>query len=151
MPTITHYPNRGPAHLPEERKWSHLIKLPGVKSGMKIPVKCEMVEYRYQLVTPRRVRVTAQVDISTEEVDVRPGNNKTGPRVRWKVSPDTIPQASTKLTISHMINVPKDQPAILRIEKFDLSASIEQVTTLRDRVVVKGRFNMNTWYQQRQG
>lgn len=147
MPTITHYPNRGPLHLPEERKWSHLIKLPGVKSGMRIPVKCETVEFHYQLITPRRVRVTAQVDISTEQINVRPGS-QTGPRVRWKVSPDVIPQASTTLSISHIINVPKEQPAISRIEQFSLSPRIEQVTTLRDRVVIKGRLNMDTWYQQ---
>jgi len=150
MPTITHYSNQEPWHLPEERIWSHLIKLPGVKSGMKMPVKCQIVDYDYQLVTPRRVRVTAQVDISTEQVSLR-SRDTTGPQVRWKANPDTIPRSSATLAISHIIIVPTDQPAILRIEQVALSVSVEQITTLRDRLVVKGRLNMDTKYQQRQG
>lgn len=143
---VTHYPDDSPRSLPEERKWSHLIKLPGVKSGMKIPVSCRLVACRHQLITPRRVRVSADIDLSTQEVKVAQAE---GPQVRWRLSPESIDPASAVINISHVINIPQEQPAILRIEDFLANARIEQVTTLRDRLVVKGSLLMQTRYRQR--
>lgn len=143
---VTYYPENTPHDLPDQRMWSHLIKLPGVKSGMKIPVSCRLIACHHQLVTPRRVRVNADIDLSTQEVRVA---ETTGPRVHWKSNPETIPAATAVISISHIINVPKDQPAILRIEDFLANIRIEQITTLRDRLVVKGSLLMQTKYKRR--
>jgi hypothetical protein len=143
---VTYYPDDSPHSLPEERKWSHLLKLPGVKSGMQIPVSCRLQNCQHQLVTPRRVRVSVEIDLSTQEVQLAQND---GPKVRWKVNPEVIPAASAVVSINHIIHIPKDQPAILRIEGFLANARIEQITTMRGRLVVKGTLLMQTKYKKR--
>lgn len=140
---VTYYPDQGPKSWQDERKWSHLIKLPGVKSGMKIPLSCQVKVCQHQLVTPRRIRVTAEIDLSSQEVRVAQAE---GPQIRWRSSPEQIPAASVVVTVHHLINIPKEQPAILRLESLQSNTRIEQITTMRDRLVVKGNLVMRLQY-----
>lgn len=143
---VTYYPDQGPHNWRDERKWSHLIKLPGVKAGMKIPVSCRLMTCRQQLVTPRRVRVTAEIDLTSQEVRVA---QSAGPQIRWRSNPEHIPAASATVTVDHLINIPKDHPAALRILTFEPVARVEQITTLRDRLVVKGCLFLQLGYAVR--
>lgn len=140
---VTYYPGQGPHSWRDERKWSHLIRLPGVKSGMKIPVACRLSACRHQLVTPRRIRITAEIDLSSQEVRVAQAE---GPQIRWRTSPEQIPAASATVTVHHLINIPKDHPAALRITDFLPTARVELITTMRDRLVVKGNLLLQLAY-----
>ncbi|MGI6344501.1 MAG: hypothetical protein ACOX18_05490 [Bacillota bacterium] len=148
MRGITVYPDYGPLRWKEERQWSHLIKLPGVKSGMRIPVTCRLTSCQHRIVTPRRVRVQAEIDLSTEEIRLQ---SDQGPRVRWKSAPEVIPCVSASVTINHMIVIPKDQPAILQVSDFQAKGCVELVTVLRDRVIVKGSLKMQLEAMTRRG
>lgn len=143
---VTYYPDQGPHSWREERKWSHLIKLPGVKTGMKIPISCRLTACRHQLVTPRRIRITAEIDLSTQEVRVAQSD---GPQIRWKASPECIPAASAIVTVHHLVNIPKDHPPALRISTFEPVARVEQITTMRDRLMVKGSLLLQLGYAVR--
>ena len=146
MPRITYYPGDAVHRFTDNRRWSYLIKLPGVKAGLKIPVSCRLIECKQQLVTPRRVRVLASIDLTSAEVELQPA---TGAAVRWKVTPSVIPKASAFLTINHILNLPKEQPAIARLQGFTAHAHISQVIAMRDRLVVKGNLVIHIKYKSR--
>jgi hypothetical protein len=143
---VTFYPEQVPHQLQEERKWSYLIKIPGVRSGMRIPVSCRLINCEYRLITPRRVRIQAEIDLSTHELQLQ---QPEGPKVRWKGRLDSIPAASAVVTISHILTIGKDKPGILRLEDFQAEARVEQTTTMRDRLVVKGSLAMRGNYTAR--
>ena len=143
---VTFYPEQSPHQLEEERKWSYLVKIPGVRSGMRVPVSCRLMYCKQRLITPRRVRIQAEIDLVTREVKL---HRPEGPRVRWKEGFDSIPTTSAVVTINHILAVTKDKPAILRIEDFRAESRIEQVTIMRDRLVVKGNLIMRGAYTVR--
>ena len=143
MPQITYFPENVIHRWQEERRWSHVIKLPGVRASMQIPVVCRLLASNQKLITPRRLRITACIDLTSEEVHLQPTS---GPKVRWKSLPSHIPCASAVVNINHISHIPREQPAIYTLENWHVNARILQVIALRDRLIVKGSLTIDIKY-----
>lgn len=144
MQLITFRP-RGQSHkLEVTRPWTHLIKLPGLRGAPEVKVTCTAEHNKYGLVTPRRVRIKSSIALSTGEIKLV---NPETP-VKWSHLPSTIACSTSTLDFEHIVHIPDSKPPARKVLSSELKASIEKVTTLRDRLIIKGTASIVITYSE---
>ncbi|MDP3487739.1 MAG: hypothetical protein Q8S19_07385, partial [Bacillota bacterium] len=120
------------------KPWTHLIKMPGLRGAPQVNVVCSAEEHKHGLVTPRRIRVKANINLSTAEISL----TEPGKKIVWSHLPASIARSTSHLNFEHIIPVPEGKPPIRRILSSEFKATVERVTTLRDRLIIKGTANI---------
>lgn len=138
MQLITFRPKGQNHRLELSKPWTHLIKMPGLRGTPHVNVACSAKDHKHGLVTPRRIRVKANINLSTAEISL----TDPGKTVTWSHLPKSIAQSTSHLDFEHIIHVPEEKPPIRRILSSEFKATVERVTTLRDRLIIKGMANM---------
>lgn len=139
---ITYRPKGQQHRLDLSRPWTHLIKLPGLRGTPKINVKCYANESKCLLVTPRRVRIKANINLSTDEINLV----ESGKSITWRHLPTHIARSTSHLSFEHILHVPETMPSVRKIISSEFRTVIERVTTLRDRLIIKGTANIVITY-----
>lgn len=144
MQLITFRP-RGQNHkLEVTRPWTHLIKMPGLRGTPQVNVTCTVLYNKHGLLTPRRVRIKSNISLSTSEIKLVDPELT----VKWSHLPSTMACSTSTLEFEHIVHIPESKPPARRVLSFDLKASIEKVTTLRDRLIIKGTASMAITYSE---
>jgi len=134
---------KGQSHRLElTRPWTHLIKMPGLRGAPEVKISCTSSEHRHSLITPRRVRVRATINLSTGEISL----TEPGKRITWSHLPDTIARSTAHLDFEHIVHVPEGKPPIRKVTGCEFKSRIDKVTTLRDRLIIKGTASITLTY-----
>lgn len=131
------------------RPFSHVIRIDGLKSGLEIPVECAVMQLEYRLLTPRRLKILAGLKIVNGEIELQNGLTIDGIRIYWKNKPRTLPENRIVLQLEHVFEIPQQYPAARRIISANPSVTVQQATTLTNRLVVKGELYLAITYQPR--
>ncbi|NPV80003.1 MAG: DUF3794 domain-containing protein [Firmicutes bacterium] len=149
-------PNRMPVHFMEvQAKFTHVVEVPGARSGMHVQVHVEQETIDYDLIDARTVSIdavikltvkvtaTKQLEVVTDVISktVVVDVEKRLLKVQEVVGEDTA-QAMLKETLQ----VPREKPNLERIIRVDESVKVEEIRILAGKVIVEGTVKLQTLY-----
>lgn len=67
-------------------------------------------------------------------------------RIRWSHIPDSIARSTSHVAFEHILVIPDENPAARKVTSSEFKASVDRVTTMRDRAIIKGTASMVIHY-----
>jgi hypothetical protein len=128
-----------------ERPWTHLVRMPGLRGNPEVEVTCDGQLLNATLVTPRRIRVRCSITICTAEIQIVSPNE----RIRWRHLPESLARSTSETSLQGIIHIPDELSPARCLERVGILTSVERVTTMKDRLIVKGRIEFNIEYRER--
>ncbi|HHY47978.1 MAG TPA: DUF3794 domain-containing protein [Firmicutes bacterium] len=147
---------RLPVHFMEAKlRFTHVVEVPGARSGMHVQVTVEQETIDYDLIDARTISIDAVVKITVKvtatkqmEVvtDVTSKTVVVDVEKRLLKVQDVVGEDTAQVMLKESLQVPREKPNIDRIIRIDESVKVEETRIIAGKAIVEGTIRLQTLY-----